>query len=336
MTEIAAQKISQPRKGRGLVLFSGGLDSLLAVALLREQGCQVEGVVFGSPFYNLEQAQLSAAQIELPLQVIDFTRDISGLLLDPPHGFGKALNPCIDCHAAMIRRAGQRVTELGWDFIATGEVLNQRPMSQTRKALALVAAASGYGPILVRPLSARLLEPTQPENDGLIDRSRLLALSGRSRKAQLELAAKYGISDYPTAGGGCLLTERMFSAKLQDLIDHEGLESARNLQLLRLGRHFRLPQGSKCIAGRDHGENVRLAAAVEHDETLLEPQTVPGPNLLLAAGAAAAEVELAAELCAGFSDHGGRPVIISCRRNGSEELREVVPLPRTEAAQWRV
>ena len=309
---------------------------MLAVAVLRDQGCHVEGVVFESPFFKLEGARRSAEMLGLPLRSLDFTGDITRLIENPAHGFGKAMNPCIDCHAAMFRRAGELVRELGWDFVASGEVLNQRPMSQTRQALRKVADSSGCGDILLRPLSAKLLEPTAPELDGRVDRDRLLDISGRSRQRQIELASHYGITSYPSAAGGCLLTETMFSGKLRDLKDNEGLANARDLELLKIGRHFRLPDGAKLILGRDHGENKTLAGMIGAAETLLSPIAAKGPDGILTDGASATEMVLAARICASFSDHDGADIRVSLLTRGTASVVVAAPLDRAEAQRWRV
>lgn len=308
---------------------------MLAVCVLREQGCQVEAVVFDSPFFNTDQARRSAEAIGVTLHVPDFTADITGLLDNPRHGFGRTMNPCIDCHALMIRRAGEIVREKGWNFVATGEVLNQRPMSQNRHSLAIVASTSGCAEILVRPLSALLLDETRPEREGLIDRSRLLALSGRGRSAQIALAEKFGIGTFPAPAGGCLLTEGLFCSKLRDLQLHEGLENRRDLRWLRLGRHFRLPDGAKCIAGRDAEDNDRLQREAGPGNIVLHPVAVPGPTVVLPLAASAADAARAAAICAGYCDaHGGGSVRLARERGGVREEIEVEPMARAEARAW--
>ena len=174
---------------KGLSLMSGGLDSQLAVRVLQGAGAEVEGVCFETPFFSSANARKAAAALGVKLHVLDFTEDEVALLENPPHGFGGAMNPCIDCHATMIRRAGELMRERGFDFVSTGEVLNQRPMSQNRQSLGVVEKDSGLKGRLVRPLSAQLLEPTIPETEGRLDRTKLLALSGRRREPQIALAA---------------------------------------------------------------------------------------------------------------------------------------------------
>ena len=320
---------------RGLSLFSGGLDSILAICVLRGQGCRVEAIAFDSPFFNLSSAHASAHALGIPLHVVDFTADITELVEHPPHGFGKAMNPCIDCHARMIRRAGERVREWKWDFVATGEVLNQRPMSQNRRALDQVARDSGCADLLIRPLSAKLLDATPPEMDGRVDRSRLLAIAGRSRAEQISLAEHYGIHDYPSSAGGCLLTEPMFCRKLQDLKTHEGMRDVRDLRWLRLGRHFRLPDGARCIVGRNAAENHRLQQEAQAVDLVLRPLGVPGPTVVVPGGGVTdADRERALTLCAGYCDATDGAVRLRLITDGGTREATVIPLPREAARAW--
>lgn len=243
---------------RGLSLLSGGLDSQLAVRVLERAGAEVECVAFESPFFSADAARRAAAALGAKLRVVDFTADIISLVKSPPHGFGGAMNPCIDCHAAMIRRAGEMMAAEGLDFVATGEVRGQRPMSQNAQSLLTVEKASGMKGRLLRPLSAKLLEPTIPELEGKLDRERLLDISGRSRERQIALAAEFGIVDYPSPAGGCKLTEEAFSRRLDDLMRHEGLDDLGLVGMLKYGRRFRLDGGSLVVLGRDRGENEFL------------------------------------------------------------------------------
>lgn len=245
--------------------MSGGLDSQLAIRVLERAGATVEAVVFTTPFFDNTKAEKAASALGVKLHVIDFLEDEVSLLESPPHGFGGAMNPCIDCHALMIRRAGELMVKLGYDFVATGEVRGQRPMSQNAQSLVTVEKASGLKGRLIRPLSALLLEPTIPELEGTIDRTKLLDISGRARDRQIALAAEFGITDYPSPAGGCKLTEAAFGRRLEDLMSHEGLR--RNgvidrtaIELLKVGRRFRLPDGSLVVLGRDAQENGRLKA----------------------------------------------------------------------------
>ena len=267
---------------RGLSLLSGGLDSQLAVRVLERAGAYVECVAFESPFFSADRARGAASALGVKLHVVDFTADIVALVKAPPHGFGGAMNPCIDCHAAMIRRAGEMMRELGYDFVATGEVRGQRPMSQNAQSLLTVEKASGMKGRLLRPMSAKLLEPTIPELEGKLDRESLLDISGRSRERQIALAAEFGIVDYPSPAGGCKLTEEGFSRRLDDLMRHEGIDRLDLVRLLAVGRRFRLPGGSSVVLGRDRGENELLEGLQIEGALLFRPSRgVPGATALV-------------------------------------------------------
>ena len=268
---------------KGFSLMSGGLDSQLAVRVLQRAGAEVEGVCFVTPFFSPKAAEQAAAALGIPLNVVDFTDDEIALIENPPHGFGGAMNPCIDCHATMIRRAGEMMLARGFDFVATGEVMGQRPMSQNKQSLGIVAKSSGLEGRLVRPLSALLLEPTLPETEGKLDRTRLLDLQGRGRERQIQLAAEFGIVNYPSPAGGCKLTEEGYGRKLKDLLEHEGLRTRRLVELLAVGRHFRLPDGTGLIVGRDRNDNAVLKAESARG-TLIASEGLPGPTALLVGG----------------------------------------------------
>lgn len=331
------QEEPRPRTFRALTLFSGGLDSQLAVCVLRDQGIGVEGIAFDSPFFNVETAHRAGSALDLPIHVVNFSSDIVSLLDHPKHGFGSCMNPCIDCHARMLQRAGERLDEFGCHFIATGEVLNERPMSQTRDSLATVARESGFGDLVVRPLSAGLLPETEPERRGWVERAKLLRLEGRGRKAQFELAARYGLRDVPTPAGGCLLTEPSFCRRLMDLRDHEGFNGERSMQLLRLGRHFRLDPGVKLIVGRNEDDNARLEGAAELYDLILHVEDVPGPTALLPITASDDHVRLAASVCARYSDlDEGARVTVRVRSARATRRLEVAAAPRKTVDAMRI
>lgn len=267
------------RPPKAIALISGGLDSTLALALVKEQGVDVEAVNFStgfcftdhhramkSPKHNLRNEALRAgADLAVPVTVIDISRKyFDDVLMRPKHGYGANMNPCLDCRAYMLARAREYMEEVGADFVFTGEVLGQRPKSQYRAALATVAEESGLNDLLLRPLSARLLPPTRPEREGWVDRERLLAISGRSRKIQIAEAARRGwdADDLPQpAGGCCFLTDEAYSRKLRDWLDHQETprHDAEAFVLLKVGRHLRLSDDVKVIVGRDEAENTFLA-----------------------------------------------------------------------------
>ena len=290
---------------KGFSLMSGGLDSQLAVRVLQRAGAEVEGVCFVTPFFSPKAAEQAAAALGIPLNVVDFTDDEIALIENPPHGFGGAMNPCIDCHATMIRRAGEMMLARGFDFVATGEVMGQRPMSQNKQSLGIVAKSSGLEGRLVRPLSALLLEPTLPETEGKLDRTRLLDLQGRGRDRQIQLAAEFGIVNYPSPAGGCKLTEEGYGRKLKDLLEHEGLRTRRLVELLAVGRHFRLPDGTGLIVGRDRNDNAVLKAESARG-TLIASEGLPGPTALLVGGPKSdADLARARQIVAAYTKGSG-------------------------------
>jgi len=281
---------------KGLSLMSGGLDSQLAVRVLERAGAEVEAVCFSTPFFNPKAAQEAASALGVKLHVVDFTDDEIALIEHPPHGFGGAMNPCIDCHATMVKRAGELMAKLGYDFVATGEVQGQRPMSQNKQSLGIVERSSGLVGRLVRPLSAKLLEPTIPEQEGMLDREKLLDISGRSRDRQIALAKVFGIVDYPSPAGGCKLTEDGFGRKLKDLLDHEGLKNRRLVELLLIGRHYRLPDGTGLVVGRDKTDNALIDAAADLGQ-VLRAEGKPGPHTLIIGGPKSeADLEMAKQV----------------------------------------
>jgi tRNA-specific 2-thiouridylase len=326
------------KKIRALGLFSGGLDSLLAAAVLRAQGLEVVGIYFVTPFFGPARAQESAAHLALPLKVVDLTEKFFPLLFTPPHGFGRGHNPCLDCHILMLREAGAVLAAEGFDFLFTGEVLGQRPMSQHRRALDLVARESGFADLILRPLSARLLKPTRPELLGWVDREGLLDLSGRSRKRQMALAAAYGISRYPAPAGGCLLTDPGYAARLKELISRTGQEvSRRDLELLKWGRHFRLPQGAKAVVGRTKLENEALETLIEPGDYVLRVQDVPGPLVLVSGGADPLDLAEAAGLTAAYSDAPqGRAATVTVQQNHEVSLVNLTTPAKKRFKEWLI
>ena len=313
-------------KPRGFVLVSGGLDSQLAVRVLERAGAEVECLCFASPFFSPDAARKAASALGVPLTVVDFTDDSIALVKNPPHGFGGAMNPCIDCHATMIRRAGELMAERGFDFVATGEVMGQRPMSQNRQSLGVVERSSGLEGRLLRPLCAKLLEPTIPEREGLLDREKLFDIQGRSRERQIALAKELGIVEYPSPAGGCKLTEEGFGRKLKDLMDHEGLDDRRLVEMLSCARRFRLPGGTGVMLGRDRVENGLLAKSADLG-ALVAPLNCPGPTALLPGGPRGGDLDLVVRLVAAYSKCDRLEGDVVVRTTVSGKVSEV-PVPR--------
>jgi tRNA-specific 2-thiouridylase len=318
-------------------LLSGGLDSILAVQVIREQGIVVVGVSFVTPFFNAEAARTAARGIGIPLEVLDITETHLTMLRHPKHGYGRGMNPCIDCHTLMLREAGGLMEREGGVFLVTGEVLGQRPMSQHKGALRIVERESGYEGRILRPLSAQLLPATVPEQEGLIDRERLLAISGRSRRQQLELARRYQITEYLTPAGGCLLTDPIFSRRLKDLFAHEDPPEVRGIELLKVGRHLRLTPEAKMVVGRHALDNERIAQLAAPDDDLLKVEGFPGPLCLIPHGGSGEEIQLAAGICVRYGDTPkGTEVIVIRSRGGEEEEIRARSCPQSLPAELMI
>jgi len=319
---------------KGIALISGGLDSLLAVKIILDQGIEVMGVTFVTPFFSAKKAKTAAKAISLPLTTVDITEEHLEMLKAPKYGFGKNMNPCIDCHTLMLKIAGGIMETQGADFIFTGEVLGQRPMSQTKQSLHVVAKNSGFQEYIIRPLSAQLLPETKPEIEGKVDRQRLFAIQGRGRKEQIELARIYGISDYPAPAGGCLLTDPPFSKRLRDLFTYKKDFRIRDIELLKYGRQFRINGITKVIVGRNSYENDALTKLSEEEDVIITMPQFPGPTTLIPGGGDDSTILLAASLCALYSDAPkDKEVIAHCRKG--ETLKSVtIKAAQRENTQW--
>ena len=287
---------------KALSLFSGGLDSILTVKLVEDQGIDVLGIFFETPFFSSQKAIQSARYIGLALKVVDITDRFLEILFNPRHGYGKGLNPCIDCHTLMLKIAGEMLKREGADFIISGEVLGQRPMSQNLRSLSIISRDSGFKDLILRPLSAKRLPETLPEKEGWVIRERLLGLSGRSRHPQMELAKKFGIKEYPTPAGGCLLTEEVFSRRLRDLISFNPRFSRQDIELLKWGRHFRISEKTKIVVGRNQKENEMISSLRREGDTILTVESFPGPTVLAKGDLSSEETELAASITVSYSD----------------------------------
>ncbi|MFA5004972.1 MAG: tRNA 4-thiouridine(8) synthase ThiI [Candidatus Omnitrophota bacterium] len=262
-----------------IALVSGGLDSLLAANLIRAQGIQVIGLHYKLPSCKLNFKD-TFADIDMPIVEIDLADEFLSLICKPRYGFGANMNPCIDCKILMFSKARKLLPEFKASFVVSGEVLGQRPMSQTKQSLELIKKHSGLGDLLLRPLSAGLLAPTLAEREGWVDREKLLKFSGRMRRPQMELASQMGIKKYGNPAGGCLLTDPEFSKRLKELIAHDELNLG-NLELLKIGRHFRIAQNAKLIVGRCEEENKRLLElAAKGDHLFYANEDLAGPTSL--------------------------------------------------------
>jgi tRNA-specific 2-thiouridylase len=289
-------------KKRAIGIFSGGLDSMLAVEVLRRQGLEVLAVTFETPFFGSARARESAQTLGVPHLVEEITNEHLEVVRNPQFGYGRQMNPCMDCHALMLRKAGEILDREGYDFLFSGEVLGQRPFSQNRQALERVAKASARAEIIIRPLSALCLPPSGPEQREWVDRSRLLDLRGRSRKRQMELAHRWGFSNYPSPAGGCLLTDPIYSRRLKDLFENQSTWTERDLRFLSLGRHLRISPDQKLVVGRNQAENERLQAMAGPEDMLVYAMNDPGPIVLVPHGAPASLLKKAASVCLRYGD----------------------------------
>jgi len=287
---------------KALSLFSGGLDSILAIKLVEEQEVDVTGIFFETPFFSSQRAINAAQYIGTTLKIVDITDSLLKIVLNPRHGHGKGLNPCIDCHALMLKTAGEMLKKEKADFIISGEVLGQRPMSQNLRSLSIISHDSGFKDLILRPLSAKRLAKTLPEREGWVIRERLLGLSGRSRRPQIELAKKFGIEEYPTPAGGCLLTEDVFSRRMKDLISMDPKFSRRDVELLKWGRHFRISEKTKIVVGRNEKENEMIDSLRRQGDAILAVESFPGPTVLATGELSPEEMEVAASITVSYSD----------------------------------
>jgi tRNA-specific 2-thiouridylase len=321
-----------------LGLCSGGLDSMLAGVVLRDQGIHVEWITFETPFFSALKARRAAEQTGIVLHVQDLTPDYLILIKAPPAGFGKNMNPCMDCHSLMFRKAGEFMQANGFDFLFSGEVVGQRPMSQNANSLRYVAKHSGFGNWILRPLSARKLPPTPMEERGLVDREKMLDLSGRSRKPQMTLARKFGLTDYPAPAGGCLLTDPGYSRRLKDLFDHGAELAPDALHLLKYGRHMRLNSTTKIIVGRTQQDNEHIMHHCDpQQDAVIKTNGHPGPTVILPGGGPKEMLFLAGAICAGYSKAPETsPVSVQVTLAGQVQNITVLPVLPKEAQRFLI
>lgn len=322
---------------KALGLLSGGLDSSLAALCLKRQGIEVTGISFVTPFFGSRKAERMAKQLDIPLIVMNIS-DIHLEMVKAPHyGYGKNMNPCIDCHAMMFRLAGEVMAEQSFDFLFSGEVLGQRPMSQNANALRSVANYSGHPDRILRPLSARLLPITPMEEQGLVDRERLLDIQGRSRRPQEALAKEWGLIDYPSSGGGCLLTEIHFSDRLRDLFKHQPDCTISDVELLKIGRQFRLSERAKLTLGRHQNDNEAIRATVDAGHILLRTPGIAGPLGVISGHPDDIDLHTAGRIIASYSKGKDLPAVeVIAETADGERHDSVVPMPRDEAQKLAI
>lgn len=268
------------KKYKCLSLMSGGLDSMLVAKILKEAGIKVTPLCFKSFFFSCVSAEKAAKQIGLKLRVVDFSREHLKMVKSPKHGRGSGINPCIDCHLLMIKTAGKIMKKEGYDFVATGEVLGQRPMSQNLNSLNLIEKQSGLKGLIVRPLSVKVLPETIPEKKGMFKREEMYGISGRGRNQQIELAKKFKIKEYPAPAGGCILTDPGYSEKLTELFKRVPRFIGNDAQIIMHGRVF-WENDLLIIVARDEKECIELTKLRKRGDVVLEPHNFSGPTVLV-------------------------------------------------------
>lgn len=313
---------------KAIVLFSGGLDSILAARLMMELGVEIVCVNYYIEFAicgaGKEAAIKAAKDLGLGLKVFDVTKEYLEVFKKPKYGYGANVNPCIDCKIFMLKKAREYMEQVGASFLVTGEVLGERPMSQRKDALNIIEKQAQVRGILLRPLSARLLTPTLPEEEGAVDREKLLDIQGRCRKPQMELAAKYGISNFPNPSGGCLLTDPGFARRVKDLMTHNDL-CRESLRLLRVGRHFRLSETAKLVIGREKRENIELQSLIVPGDVCLRLRNKQGPFSVVRGCLDEALIRKAAQIVAQHSKYRAEEALrFFGWRVGSDERFDLV------------
>jgi len=327
-------KLMSTKRIRAFVLVSGGLDSALAAKLVKDQGITLTAIHFASPFWGSEKKYPAriAEKLGIPFKKVPLRQDYLKMLRNPKHGYGSAINPCIDCHAFMFRKAWEIGKKMGIKFLVTGEVLGQRPMSQRLQALRIVEKEAGLVGRILRPLSAKLLAETEPEKKGWVDRQKLLAIEGRSRKPQMAIAGKFSVNDYACAAGGCLLTMEQFAKKLKDLLQCKKDITWDDIKLLKLGRHFQYHK-NRIIVGRDHGENEALRKLKLKEDYLFMVPVVGSPITILQGPKTKTAIRLAARLTARYSDSKAKRITVRYGRTKPATTIIVSPAPQPLAAR---
>ena len=338
-----SMKMDHSKKSKAIGLLSGGLDSILATKMILDMGFDVIALNLRTPFCCCDTDQKCysdsiAREFNIPLKRIHGGEEYMEVVKNPKHGYGKNMNPCIDCRIFLFKRAKQLMEETSAEFIFTGEVLGERPMSQRMRAMRLIERESDLKGRVLRPLSAKLMEPTLVEKKGVVDRQKLLSIQGRSRKPQMALAKGYRIEDYPCPAGGCLLTDKSFARRLRDSLDH-GEDSERNIFLLKIGRHFRLPSKAKVIAGRNQEENEALLSVAHPSELKFTVQEYKSTYAILQGEASLENQTQAAGICARYCDEKGlKALTVKVWSHSPETCRkmEVSPLDETLLSSIRV
>lgn len=322
------------KKPKALALYSGGLDSTLAILVMLRQGVEVTALTFlthfgcdisdrsscsKDPFKAAEQFGFTVKLCHLADKFIEIVKN-------PKYGYGKNMNPCLDCRILMLKEAGEFMKLIGADFIITGEVLGQRPMSQRKETFPLIDREAGLEGYVLRPLTALNLKPTIPEIQGLVKRELLYGFKGRSRKPQMALAEELGLKEYPSPAGGCLLTDPIYSFRLKELLSHTPDPSIKEINLLRVGRHFRLSPSCKAVVGRDEEENTIIESLAEEGDILIKVIGYGSPVTILTGHVTERDIKIAGSICARYSDGRDMPEIrVQIKKAGGTEFISVIP-----------
>ncbi len=332
-----------PEKRKVVALLSGGLDSQLAVRMMQEKGFEVSAVAIRTPFCDFDcgrgcgfEIRERADQLNVDLKTVYLGDEYIEMLKHPKYGRGAGFNPCVDCRSMMFEAAKKEMERTGADFVISGEVLGQRPMSQHRRALKNIEAESEMEGVIVRPLSGRLLPPTKPEKDGLIRREDLGMIRGRSRKPQLAMAKEYGIADPPNAGGGCLLTDPSFGLRAKDLFGHTETPSINDIELLKVGRQHRLDEHTKMVVGRNRTENETIRMLAMPGDIILEARDHVGPTTILRGTTAGDHVRLAASVTLKYSDAPDTEGHVTVWQGEETEDISVAPASEDDYIRFRI
>ena len=322
---------------RALALLSDGLDSILAVKLMLDQGIDVVAINFITPFQISERKWVHgiSKKFKIPLKTVKLGEDYLKIIVKPKFRYGKHMNPCIDCRIFMLKKAKTYAKKINASFIVTGEVLGERPMTQTREALDIIEKETRLRGKILRPLSAKLLPKTEAEKKGWVDREKLLDIKGRSRKGQIELAKKYRLKKYPSPTGGCLLTYKEFADKVRDLIEHKKKIMMKDIPFLKIGRHFRFGK-NKIIVGRNEDENKQLLKFKDASDYYFEVPSYGSPITLLQGPKTKKAVEKAAALTARYSDSKEKKIVVKFGRERLDKSVTLSALSNEEIKRLRV
>ncbi|MFC1855260.1 7-cyano-7-deazaguanine synthase [Thermodesulfobacteriota bacterium] len=316
---------------KALALFSGGLDSTLAIRVIQEQGIEVTALNFMTPFCNCtnkssgckSEAKRVADELKVTVKIMNKGKDYLEVVRNPKFGYGKNMNPCVDCRIFMHKAAKEYMKEIGASFIITGEVLGQRPMSQRRDTINIIDRESGLKGLVLRPLSAQLFPLTIPEEEGVVDREKLLKISGRSRKPQMQLADDFKIKGYQCPAGGCLLTDVGFARRIKDLFKYSEDINMLDVHMLKTGRHFRLNENTKLIVSRDESEGNKLNIYSGDRYTLLIPEGLPGPTSLIVGEPTDEIIDLALRITAKYYKKGSTDIKIKITHNDDSKVVDI-------------